>query len=256
MTRLCLTVLPLVLFLSAGASAADGVCPPLQEQAALLRSKPHMLEAYRGLCERSYGRECLLLACAAQEDGDQPGARELFEKGCRAENREACLALGDLEFKEGDKARAVKHFRAACRQLSREACVRLKDDAVEPLTEALDSKEVTKRATAVSMLANLGAGVKGVVPALIDALDDDNVSVSAQAARALGKLGPPAKAAVPALVELLVRSRDKSFASAGLRGIGRDAVPALEKLAAEGSQPENVIAAAKKLIKEIETAKR
>ena len=71
------------------------------------------------------------------------------------------------------------------------------EEAVEPLTKALDDEDVGIRMQAALALGQIGPSAKSAVPALIRTLDDSLTGVRYTAAYALGLIGD--KRAVPAL---------------------------------------------------------
>jgi HEAT repeat protein len=103
------------------------------------------------------------------------------------------------------------------------------------LTAILTSKTSSPdmRAAAASALGY--AGNRSAVPALIDALEDSNASVCIAARDALSRVG--ADAADPLSAKLGKGDVGALYASQALAQIGEPALPALEKTAANGTNP-------------------
>jgi HEAT repeat protein len=126
---------------------------------------------------------------------------------------------------------ALQDQEAAVRAIASEALVHIGEPAIEPLCQALDSRQ--SRGEAALILGRLGSKAKSAVGPLTAALDDSSPDVRGEVLFALAEMGPDAKSAVPGIAKLLKEDSHESVrhsAAYTLGKIGPDAKAATAAL--------------------------
>jgi HEAT repeat protein len=206
------------------------------------------------------GPEALPLLLPAAQDAEasvRQQALQSIQTVVQKAPAAAAAALPTLTKALQDESPAVRF--AAVQALSRSG-----PDAVRPLLEALEDKDVKVRAYAAAGLIPLKPEAKTVLPTLVkrlkkepdvivrqsilrtlgklgpeavaaltETLKDQEAVVQMAALIALGQIGPDAKSALPAMKELAQKADDpriRSGAVANLAKLGPEAVPVLVEL--------------------------